>query len=544
MGSDHQNDIKLGDVVLNPTNENLKVVYPASSSANVNAGKEAGSATLVVKDTAKNPNFEGTNAFKFDIAQADLAVGGTFTLWKDGKVVTSKQANTDSDQVKENLFTNDGTAHTFDKVTYTPAAGTKYKEGVDYEIKYYNNTRGELAAIYVNALGNYKNTDTNKFADNKTTYTYAKFFKIESITIKKSDVTVANTEYAGGISVKPTVKVKVNGNTLVEDADYKIETVGDAANVTAKDKILKAKLYEKDGYKLDPTTWGSAYHAAAGSEKAYVELTWKVVAKDLKNTAVSVDKDGNVTVMNGTVVVPSSEYDVKFSEDGKKLTVTAKADSKNYTGSKEVDVESAKVGQAMISNVVVNGNTVTPVLSSEADDAVGYDYVLATENNVTDGRIDISKNILSTHTNFYYVPEGTYYVYCHAWKRGEDGKKVFGEWSNIKEVKVEATTPSTPTITSVKVKGSTVTVTYTESENATGYDVVLGTSVKKVNGERRPVEYGKLVKKNVEEGTVEVTFTNVPAGTYYAGLHAYNRTSANASKVFSKWSNHKTVRVK
>ena len=111
-------------------------------------------------------------------------------------------------------------------------------------------------------------------------------------------------------------------------------------------------------------------------------------------------------------------------------------------------------------------------------------------------------------------------------------------------MKVEATTPSTPTITSVKVKGSTVTVTYTESENATGYDVVLGTSVKKVNGERRPVEYGKLVKKNVEEGTVEVTFTNVPAGTYYAGLHAYNRTSANASKVFSKWSNHKTVRVK
>ena len=84
----------------------------------------------------------------------------------------------------------------------------------------------------------------------------------------------------------------------------------------------------------------------------------------------------------------------------------------------------------------------------------------------------------------------------------------------------------------------------TKSSNADGYDVVLGTSTKKVSGETRPVEYGKLVKKNVEEGTVEVTFTNVPAGTYYAGLHAYNRTSANASKVFSKWSNHKTARVK
>lgn len=156
----------------------------------------------------------------------------------------------------------------------------------------------------------------------------------------------------------------------------------------------------------------------------------------------------------------------------------------------------------------------------------------------------------SARTSFPHIQTSTMYQKAHTMYTAMHGnvekteRKIFGEWSNIKEVKVEATTPSTPTITSVKVKGSTVTVTYTESENATGYDVVLGTSVKKVNGERRPVEYGKLVKKNVEEGTVEVTFTNVPSGTYYAGLHAYNRTSANASKVFSKWSNHKTARVK
>ena len=250
--------------------------------------------------------------------------------------------------------------------------------------------------------------------------------------------------------------------------------------------------------------------------------------------------------MNGNLKVDNKNFTVTLSDDKKTATVAATTGNKYYIGSKEIELEAedAKVGQAIISDVVINGNTVTPVLSGDADGAVGYDYVLATEENTTDGRIDISKNILSTHTNFYYVPEGTYYVYCHAWKRGEDGKKVFGEWSNIKEVKVEAKTPSTPTVTSVKVKGSTVTVTYTESENATGYDVVLGTSVKSVNGERRPVEYGKLVKKNVEEGTVEVTFTNVPSGTYYAGLHAYNRTSKNGSKVFSKWSNHKTARVK
>ena len=99
-------------------------------------------------------------------------------------------------------------------------------------------------------------------------------------------------------------------------------------------------------------------------------------------------------------------------------------------------------------------------------------------------------------------------------------------------------------ITSVKVSGSNVTVTYTKSSSAKGYDVVRGTSAKKVNGELRPVEYGTLVKKNINADTVSVTFRNVKAGTYYAGLHAYNRTSTDNSKVFSKWSNVKKITVK
>ena len=270
----------------------------------------------------------------------------------------------------------------------------------------------------------------------------------------------------------------------------------------------------------------------------------EVTKKDLANTAVSVDKENNVTVLNGTVIVPAAEYDVKFSDDKQKVTVTAKANSTKYTGSKEITLESAKVGQAMIANVVVKGNTVTPVLFSEVDEAVGYDYVIATEEDYKNGRVDISKNILKTNTNFYYVQQGTYYAYCHAWKRNEEGKKVFGEWSNIVKFTVTATTPSTPTVKSVKVKGNTVTVTYTVSKDATGYDVVLGSAVKTVNGEKRPVDYGTLVKKNIKGNVVTATFTNVPAGKYYAGVHSFNRTSENGSKVFSKWSNSRTVTVK
>ena len=542
-------DIKLGDVTLDASDENIKVVYPASSSANVNAGKEAGSATLVVKDTAKNPNFEGTNAFKFDITQADLTTGGTFTLWKDGKVVglaktpTTKPTGNTLTSL-DVLFTNDGTEHTFDKVTYTPV-NSKYKEGTDYEVKYYNNVRGEIAAIYVNALGNYKNADANRFADNKTTYTDARFFKIGSISIKKSDVKVANTEYAGGIAVKPTVTVTVNGKTLVDDSDYKIETVGDAANVTATDKILTAKLYAKDGYVLDTTTWGNDIKSDTNG-KQYVELKWKVVAKNLKNTTVTVDKDGNVTVMNGSVVVPSSEYDVKFSEDGKKVTVTAKADSKNYTGSKEVDVNAVKVGAPVISNVKVSGNKATIILSGEADEAAGYDYVISTSKDPSDkdARVDVIKNQVQTTSTFKYVQQGTYYAYCHAWKRDANGKKVFSDWSNAYPFVVSAITPDAPVITNVKVSGSTIKVTYKAAANATGYDVVLGTSSKKENGETRPYNYGAHKVLNLKEGTVTATFKNVPKGTWTVGMHAFNRTSEDGKKVFSPWSNLKKATVK
>lgn len=43
---------------------------------------------------------------------------------------------------------------------------------------------------------------------------------------------------------------------------------------------------------------------------------------------------------------------------------------------------------------------------------------------------------------------------------------------------------------------------------------------------------------------ITIIFKNVKKGIYYAGLHSFNRTSDNGSKVFSKWSNTKTVTVK
>ena len=534
--------------------------FDVTYGENINAGEKAGTVTVTPKKDNQNFTAGTSQTGTFEIKAATLT--GTLKVYDERGIAYTIDATTG--EIKKNgsivEFDYDGTEKTFAKVVFTPSEGLKdIVTADDYEIKYVNNVTGggdttnsskAGASIVVIAKGNFAanktindNSETTPVVV-KNVAAEAKFIINSKLYFTEKEVTVTDAEYAGSnMLATPTIVVKDGNKVLKEGTDYTVKLyksrTGNSGSYTYSNEC-------KDGVnEIGTYYWvvkGAGVYADLSNSKNQAEGEWKVTKKDVANLDITVDLDANgepvLTVMNGNLKVDNKNFTVTLSDDKKTATVAATTGNKYYIGSKEIELEAedAKVGQAIISDVVVNGNTVTPVLSGDVDGAVGYDYVLATKENTTDGRIDISKNILSTHTNFYYVPEGTYYVYCHAWKRGEDEKKVFGEWSNIKEVTVEAKTPSTPTVVSATVKGNTVTVTYTESEDATGYDVVLGTSVKKVNGERRPVEYGKLVKKNVEAGTVTVTFTNVPAGTYYAGLHAYNRTSKDGSKVFSKWS--------
>ena len=249
--------------------------------------------------------------------------------------------------------------------------------------------------------------------------------------------------------------------------------------------------------------------------------------------------------MNGNVVEEKENFDVKDNGDGT-ATVSVVDGGKNYTGSVNVEIGGRKVGAPMISNVKVVGNKATVILSDEVEGASGYDYVISTDADCITNKnyTAVNKNQAKTSTAFKYVDKEIYYAYCHAWTRDANGKKVFGEWSNGYAFSVTATTPDAPVITSVKVSGSTIKVTYKEAANATGYDVVLGTSSKKGNGELRPYNYDAHKKLNLKEGTVTATFKNVPAGTWTVGMHAFNRTSIDGKKVFSPWSNLKTAKVK
>ena len=417
--------------------------------------------------------------------------------------------------------------------------GKTLTEGKDYELVYTDNVNAGKAKVVAYGLGNYAKVDDK---GKKTPIASMEFYIEGKATINENWVQkISDVEYAGGLAVEPTVVV-VNPTTkerLTQGKDYTVTT-----------EVTKVSKDGETYNQKDVVIKGLGAYTTTDSSNTKISFTktlnWKVTKKDFANTTISVDKYNNVTVMNGSVVVPSSEYDVKFSEDGKKVTVTAKADSENYTGSKELAIEVAKVGAPMISDVKVVGNKATVILSGDAEGASGYDYVISTDRDcITNKDYDsISKNQVQTSTTFKYVQKGVYYAYCHAWTRDENGKKVFGEWSNAYPFSVTAITPDAPVITNVKVSGSTIKVTYKAATNATGYDVVLGTSSKKENGETRPYNYGAHKVLNLKEGTVTATFKNVPKGTWTVGMHAFNRTSEDGKKVFSPWSNLKTATVK
>ena len=567
--------VKLGSVVISQ-------LFDITYGTNVDAGKDAGTVTLTPKAAAAK-NFDGSSVTAtFDIKRRSLKDTSTNNDWAvklvndDGLIIArdnNKALNANDTDLEwtgnETIFANASLVDS--KIDIVKESNENSKPSIrrndfTYKLAYANNvektTTAAPAYVCVVGTGNYggtysivkdKNgnvtpvltttvTDANKknpgtyevLLDNVLADSWATF-QIAGRSFAAKNVTITNATYAGGVAVKPgsVVKDPKTGAVLTEGKDY--ELVFDKKNVDATTTPIEVSVKGIGQYK------GSLVNSKTDGSK----LTFTIDKKDLKDCSVSVDKNLKLTVMNGNVLEEKENFTVKDNGDGT-ATVSVVDGGKNYTGSVNVEIGGRKVGAPMISNVKVVGNKATVILSDEVEGASGYDYVISTDKDCITNKdyTAVNKNQAKTSTAFKYVDKGTYYAYCHAWTRDANGKKVFGEWSNGFQFSVTTTTPDAPVITSVKVSGSTIKVTYKAAANATGYDVVLGTSSKKDNGELRPYNYGAHKKLNIKEGTVTATFKNVPAGTWTVGMHAFNRTSIDGKKVFSPWSNLKTAKVK
>ena len=523
---------------------------------------EAGKGTVVLKPVDGNKNFTGDNiTAEFNIVKekvkADLKVYDS-----KGFDVTSSFADGSS------VFQFDGNEHKFAKEVLsniTKADGTKTTaKADDFEIKYVDNVAGKKVTKggktynvgYVYAVAKegtgFAGDGTKDIVTADGTIikgVVAKAeFRIASVQFVSKNVSLKNATYAAGLPVKPEVLIQIGGSTLVEGVDYTLKLIDAKTGATvAPTDVTVGNIYGVSIEGLNGYT-NSSVNTTDKSDAYAQTLIWGVDKKSLNDCNVTV-KDGVVSVLNGYIPVASTEYTAKNNGDGT-YTVTAVSTSKNYTGSKTVKAdgkaEDERPAAPMISSVKVVGNQATAILSGDSEGAAGYDYVISTDRDCITNKdyASVNKNQVSTSTTFKYVQQGTYYAYCHAWKRDANGKKVFSDWSNAYPFVVSAITPDAPVITNVKVSGSTIKVTYKAAANATGYDVVLGTSSKKENGETRPYHYGDHKVLNLEEGTVTATFKKVPKGTWVVGMHAFNRTSEDGKKVFSPWSNLKKATVK
>ena len=520
---------------------------------------EAGKGTVVLKPVDGNKNFTGDNVTaEFNIVKEK--VKATLKVYDSkGFDVTTSFANGTS------VFQFDGNEHKFAKEVLsniTKADGTKTTaKADDFEIKYVDNVAGKKVTKggntynvgYVYAVAKegtgFAGAESITTADGtiiKGVVAKAEF-RIASVQFVSKNVSLKNATYAAGLPVKPEVLIQIGGSTLVEGVDYTLKLIDPKTGATvAPTDVTVGNIYGVSIEGLNGYT-GSTVNTKTGDAYAQT-LRWGVDKKSLNDCNVTV-KDGVVSVLNGYIPVASTEYTAKNNGDGT-YTVTAVSTSKNYTGSKTVKAdgkaEDEKPAAPMISSVKVVGNQATAILSGDSEGAAGYDYVISTDRDCIKNKdyASVNKNQVSTSTTFKYVQQGTYYAYCHAWKRDANGKKVFSDGSNAYPFVVSAITPDAPVITNVTVSGSTIKVTYKAAANATGYDVVLGTDSKKENGETRPYHYGDHKVLNLKEGTVTATFKKVPKGTWVVGMHAFNRTSEDGKKVFSPWSNLKKATVK
>ena len=511
--------------------------------------KEAGKGTVVLKPVDGNKNFTGSN------------ITAEFNIIKEKVTGKLNVYNSKGFEDSSHIFDYDGNAHTFAKAVLTldKSNKTTAKES-DFEIKYVDNVAGKKSTqkdsdgnpINIGYVYAVAKEGTGFAGDGKQDIVTADGtiikgvvakvpVKIRSVQFVDKNVSLKNATYAAGLPVKPEVTIQIGGTTLVEGKDYTLKLIKDGSEIKPTD-VSVGNIYGVEIVGIN------GYEGSKVTSSATNKLYWGVDKKNLKDCNVTV-KDGVVSVVNGYIPVASTEYTSKNNSDGT-YTVTAVSTSKNYTGSVTVKAdgkaEDEKPNAPMISSVKVVGNQATAILSGDSEGAAGYDYVISTDRDCIKNKdyASVNKNQVSTSTTFKYVQQGTYYAYCHAWKRDANGKKVFSDWSNAYPFVVSAITPDAPVITNVKVSGSTIKVTYKAAANATGYDVVLGTGSKKENGETRPYQYGDHKKLNLKEGTVTATFKNVPKGTWVVGMHAFNRTSEDGKKVFSPWSNLKKATVK
>ena len=351
-------------------------------------------------------------------------------------------------------------SYTYTGAPITPAitppslGGAQLKEGVDYKLVYENNINAGIATARLIGIGKY---------DGQLSLEWR--FLIKPQSIKTAEVKEISDKSYTGKAIIPSLSVSCGGKKLVLNKDY---TVSGEDNKNIGEATLT--ISGKGNY--------------AGDKK--VKFTIKKLS--MKNAKISGIKDKThtgkarklsikVKTSAGVTLTKDKDYTVSYKNnvDFGTATVKIKGKGSKYTGTYTATYniipktpEFAKVTKRTKTTLTLNWGHV--------DYATRYQIYRATSK---DGKY---KRVYSTPDRWTYtykdtgLKEGTHYYYkIRAYKK-VDGKKYYGEWSDIISTKTRI---SDTTFTLKKNNSTSAKISIKKDKSVTGYIVYMYNSKSK-----------------------------------------------------------------
>ena len=394
------------------------------------------------------------------------------------------------------------------------------QEGVDYQVSYSNNVNAakdngaNAPTVTITGLGNYtfiQDRDAQEAATNWTNTGISKKFTIEESLITSADIKVNDVAYAGGLEVVPDITLTnpTSNQPLVEGTDYTIE-VENGVNTGAATATIKLTAAAAKNYDLIKS---------GGTETT---VKFQIEKKSLSDCEVTVI-GGTVTVKNGEVIVPESEYTVTDLGNGS-YRVSAKADSKNYTGS--VTVNEMAPGATVLSVAERTTSTVT-MNWDKVDGAEGYTIWYRSEYDTEMSRKIIFDGEQTSWTLKGLQPGTKYFFAMRSWVKDAEGNYIF---SDVSPTQRGTTKPLAATIIGVTVTDGKIKVRLAgEAEGAEMYSMCYGDS--RACFKENDFKVG--IRTQYTTRTLNKTFE---PGTYYVCVKSY-RDLGNNKRVYGEWSN-------
>lgn len=223
---------------------------------------------------------------------------------------------------------------------------------------------------------------------------------------------------------------------------------------------------------------------------------------------------------------------------------TAKTGGTMITATTKVTKTMAVYAQwkAVAQQVTAPGKVSTPALKSKnsgqitvsfkkVSNAKGYEIKYSTSDKFTTATTKTTTLTGTAKTLTKLTPGKTYYVKVRAYVL--DGtKKVYGNYSSVKNITLAPNKANTPTLKNSKSKQ--LTVSFKKVANAKGYEITYSTNKK----------FAKSTTKTTIVTKTSATLKNLKKGqTYYVKVRAFVKNASNKN-VYGAYSAVKTIKIK